>query len=148
MGARWLHEIFERSAARFPDLIALTVPESGESLSYSELDARANHFAGHLRQHLIGNDEVVAVHLRQDSADIVALHLAILKAGATQVFIDPESPSHLYQQILADAAPTVLITEAERTFLTDAPLIATGMTIRATGYAVFSSRIVISPQRL
>ena len=111
MGARWLHDIFERSAARFPDLTALTVPESGESLSYAELDARANHFASHLRHHLSGSNQVVAVHLRQDCADIVALHLAILKAGATQVFIDPDSPSHLYQQILADAAPTVLITE-------------------------------------
>jgi len=148
MGARWLHEIFERSAARFPDLIALTVPESGESLSYSELDARANHFAGHLRQHLIGNDEVVAVHLRQDSADIVALHLAILKAGATQVFIDPESPSHLYQQILADAAPTVLITEAELTFLTDAPLTATGMTIRSLESLKIAHKHAIAPQAM
>ena len=131
IGARWLHEIFERSAARFPDLIALTVPESGESLSYAELDAKANHFAGHLRHHLSGSNEVVAVQLRQDSADIVALHLAILKADATQVFIDPDSPSHLYQQILADAAPTVLITETRLASLTDAPFGVTGMTIRS-----------------
>ena len=113
MGARWLHEIFERSAARFPDLIALTVPEIGRVSQLRRARRQANHFASHLRHHLSGSNEVVAVHLRQDSADIVALHLAILKAGATQVFIDPDSPTHLYQQILADAAPTVLITETQ-----------------------------------
>ena len=77
----------------------------------------------------------MAVHLRQDSADIVALHLAILKAGATQVFIDPDSPSHLYQQILADAAPTVLITETQLAAFTDAPLGVTGMTIRLLNHS-------------
>jgi amino acid adenylation domain-containing protein len=148
MGARWLHEIFERSAARFPDLIALTVPESGESLSYAELDAKANHFASHLRHHLSGSNEVVAVHLRQDSADIVALHLAILKAGATQVFIDPDSPSHVYQQILADAAPTVLITESQLASLTDAPFAMTSMTIRSLeSLKVTDSRAVSSQSR-
>jgi len=148
MGARWLHDIFERSAARFPDLTALTVPESGESLSYAELDARANHFAGHLRHHLSGSNQVVAVHLRQDSADIVALHLAILKAGATQVFIDPDSPSHLYQQILADAAPTVLITETQLASLTDAPFGVTGMTIRSLeSLKIADSRDISSQDR-
>ena len=129
IGARWLHEIFERSAARFPDFTALTIPESGESFSYAELDAKANRFADYIRQHLSGHDEIVAVHLRQDSVDTVALHLAILKAGATQVFIDPESPSHLYQQILDDAAPALLITDPQLALTNDTSLAIEGMSI-------------------
>jgi non-ribosomal peptide synthetase component F len=41
-GARWLHEIFERSAAQYPELTAVSVPETGDSLTYAELDQLAN----------------------------------------------------------------------------------------------------------
>jgi hypothetical protein len=38
-GARWLTEIFSRSARKYPDLIALQIPHTGESLTFAELDA-------------------------------------------------------------------------------------------------------------
>ena len=44
-GARWLHEIFERSAAQFPGLTALSIPEAEASLTYAELDRLANQLA-------------------------------------------------------------------------------------------------------
>ena len=110
-GARWLHEIFERSAAQFPTLTALSVPETGESLSYSELDQQANQLASVIGDYLSKADQTVAVHLPQDSSTVVALHLAILKAGATQCFIDPDAPDELCWRVLEDAQPALLISD-------------------------------------
>ena len=111
-GARWLHEIFERSAARYPELIALSVPEAEASLTYAELDRLANQLASVIGEAVFEPDQVVAVRLPQDSATIVALHLAILKAGATQCFIDPDAPDELFQRVLHDAQPALLISDA------------------------------------
>src|SRR5262245_60151507 len=44
-GVRWLTEVFSRSAEKFPDLIALQVPHTGESLTFAELDQRAEEVA-------------------------------------------------------------------------------------------------------
>ena len=110
-GARWLHEIFERSAAHFPDLPALSVPERGVTLTYRELNLLANAIATSIREYVTGADQVVVARLAQDDATIVALHLGILKAGATQCFIDPESPEELFRQVLEDADPVLLITD-------------------------------------
>ena len=111
-GARWLHEIFERSAARYPELIALSVPEAEASLTYAELDRLANQLASVIGKAVFEPDQVVAVRLPQDSATIVALHLAILKAGATQCFIDPDAPDEVFQRVLHDAQPALLISDA------------------------------------
>ena len=111
-GARWLHEIFERSAAKYPELTALSVPETGDSLTYAELDQLANQLASVISDAVSEADQVVAVRLSQDSATVVALHLAILKAGATQCFIDPDAPDELLLRVLNDAQPALLISDA------------------------------------
>ena len=95
-GARWLHEIFERSAAQFPGLTALSIPEAEASLTYAELDRLANQLASVIGDSVSQADQIVAVRLPQNSVTIVALHLAILKAGATQCFIDPDAPDDCY----------------------------------------------------
>ena len=53
-GIRWLTEVFSRSAERFPDLIALQIPCTGESLTFAELDARAENIAAALSPFLTG----------------------------------------------------------------------------------------------
>ena len=111
-GARWLHEIFERSAAKYPELTALSVPETGESLTYAELNQLANQLASVISDAVSEADQVVAVCLPQDSPTVVALHLAILKAGATQCFIDPDAPDELLLRVLNDAQPALLISDA------------------------------------
>ena len=111
-GARWLHEIFERSAAQYPELTALSVPETGDSLTYAELDQLANQLASVISDAVSEADQVVAVRLPQDSATVVALHLAILKAGATQCFIDPDAPDEMLLRVLNDAQPALLISNA------------------------------------
>ncbi|MGA0844815.1 MAG: AMP-binding protein, partial [Arenicellales bacterium] len=78
-GAQWLHQIFERSAAKYPDFPALTVAASGETLTYQELDQRAGEISALITPMLDQADQVVAIYMTQDHADAVASHLAILK---------------------------------------------------------------------
>ena len=110
-GARRLHELFERSARRFPHLPALSVPEQGDTLTYAELDEQADTLAATLESLVTGPEPVIAVCLNQDNSLPVILHLAILKAGAAQCFIDAESPAQHLQRVLADVQPALFIAE-------------------------------------
>src|SRR6516164_4830212 len=66
-GVRWLTEVFSRSAEKFPHLTALQIPHTGESLTFAELDARAENVAAALFPFLSGPDQVVAVAMPQDN---------------------------------------------------------------------------------
>ena len=117
-GAQWLHEVFERSARSYPNLCALSVPESGEILTYAELERRANRMAAAIGRYVDSSEQVVAVSLPQDTALPVILHLAILKAGAAQCFIDVEAPEEHVQRVIADAQPALFITDQPITDIT------------------------------
>jgi len=115
-GVRWLTEIFGRSAREFPGLTALQIPHTGESLTYAELDTRAENIAAALSPFLTGSDQVVAVAMSQDNWQIVASHLAILKAGGTLLFLDTTLPDELLTHILEDANPVVVLTRGQASF--------------------------------
>jgi len=115
-GARWLTDIFSRSARRFPEYIALQVPHTGESLTFAELDREAAKVAAALSRFLNGPDQVVAVSMAQDNWEAVACHLGILKAGGTAVFLDTALPETLISHMLADARPVVVLTRGEASF--------------------------------
>ena len=115
-GARWLADIFSRSAARYPNHTALQIPQTGESLTFAELDARAESIAAALSAHLDGPDQVVAVAMSQDNWQIVAAHLGVLKAGGTLMFLDTTLPDALITHMLNDAKPVVILTRGEAQF--------------------------------
>jgi len=115
-GAQWLTEIFSRSARKYPDLTALQIPHTGESLTYAELDARAENIAAALAPVLTGPDQVVAVAMSQDNWQIVASHLGILKAGGTLMFLDTTLPDALISHMLNDAQPVVILTRGQGSF--------------------------------
>jgi non-ribosomal peptide synthetase-like protein len=115
-GVRWLTEIFSRSAARFPHFTALQIPHTGESLTFAELDARAETIAAALSRFLSGPDQVVAVAMSQDNWHIVAAHLGILKAGGVVMFLDTTLPDALMSHMLNDAQPVVILTRGQDTF--------------------------------
>lgn len=115
-GVRWLTEVFSRSARKFPDLTALQIPHTGESLTFAELDARAETIAAALSPFLTGPDQVVAVAMRQDNWQIVASHLGILKAGGTMMFLDTALPEALITHMLKDAQPVVILTRGQDRF--------------------------------
>src|SRR5712675_3747386 len=115
-GIRWLTEVFSRSAEKFPHLTALQIPHTGESLSFAELDARAESVAAALSAFLTGPDQVVTVAMSQDNWQIVASHLGILKAGGTVMFLDTTLPDALITHMLNDAQPVVILTRGQNTF--------------------------------
>src|SRR6185369_15589175 len=115
-GVRWLTEVFSRSAEKFPHLTALQIPHTGESLSFAELDARAESVAAALSAFLTGPDQVVAVAMSQDNWQIVASHLGILKAGGTVMLLDTSLPDALVTHMLNDAQPVIILTRGEEKF--------------------------------
>ena len=115
-GIRWLTEVFSRSAERFPDFTALEIPHTGESLTFAELDARAENLAAALAPYLTGPDQVVAVAMSQDNWHIVAAHLGILKAGGVVMFLDTSLPDALMTHMLNDAQPVVVLTRGQEKF--------------------------------
>ena len=115
-GARWLTDIFSRSARKYSKFTALQIPHTGESLTYAELDARAGDMAAALSPFLTGPDQVVAVAMSQDNWQIVASHLGILKAGGTLMFLDTSLPDALITHMLNDAQPVVILTRGQEQF--------------------------------
>ncbi|WP_334150826.1 non-ribosomal peptide synthetase [Hyphomicrobium sp.] len=115
-GIRWLTEVFSRSAEAYPNLTALQIPQSGCSLTFAELDARAETIAAAVAPHLTGPDQVVAVAMSQDDWHIVAAHLGVLKAGGTLVVLDTTLPDALLAHMLDDARPVLVLTRGQDTF--------------------------------
>ncbi|MGY3453937.1 amino acid adenylation domain-containing protein [Bradyrhizobium sp. USDA 4353] len=99
----------EAQAARTPDAIALI---SGERrMSYSELNVRANRLAHRLVAHGIGPDVVVGLALERTPTMLVAL-LAVLKAGAAYLPLDPDYPADRLAHMLRDSGAKLLLTQA------------------------------------
>jgi amino acid adenylation domain-containing protein len=115
-GIQWLTEVFSRSAKRFPHFTALQIPQTGESLTFAELDARAENVAAAVSRFLAGPDQVVAVAMSQDNWQIVACHLGVLKAGGTVMFLDTTLPDALITHMLNDAQPVVILTRGQGEF--------------------------------
>jgi non-ribosomal peptide synthetase component F len=105
---RCLHQVFEARVAAMPE--AEAVRFEGESLSYAQLNRRANRLAHHLRAQGVGPERIVAVCLER-SADLVVGLLAVLKAGGAYLPIDPACPAERFAYMLADAAPVALLTQ-------------------------------------
>ncbi|GAA2355137.1 non-ribosomal peptide synthetase DhbF [Saccharopolyspora halophila] len=106
-----LPQLFEEQAQRWPDSIALV--HGDERLSYAELNTRANQLAHHLIDHGVGPEQLVALALPR-SAELVVALLAVLKAGAAYLPLDPEQPAERIAHIVEDSLPSVLISDRER----------------------------------
>jgi amino acid adenylation domain-containing protein len=104
-----IHELFEDQVERTPDAVAVVF--EGESLTYAELNRRANQLACYLRDRGIGPEERVGVCLERGLEMVVGL-LGVLKAGGAYVPLDPSYPAERLQYMLGDAAPRVLLTQA------------------------------------
>ncbi|QKV91249.1 non-ribosomal peptide synthase/polyketide synthase [Streptomyces sp. NA02950] len=99
--------LFEEQAARTPHATALVADDA--RYDFAELNARANRLARHLIGLGVGPERVAAVRLPRTSALMVAL-LAVLKAGGTYLYLDPELPEERLRFLLEDAAPDVVLT--------------------------------------
>ncbi len=104
-----VHTLIERQAALTPDAAALVC--GAESLTYGELDARANRVAAHLVAMGVGPDTLVGLNLTR-SCDLVVGALAILKAGGAYVPLDPAYPADRIAYMIEDSGLKTLIVDA------------------------------------
>ena len=104
-----VHTPIERQAAATPDAVAVIC--EGQSLTYAELNRRANRLAHRLIALGVTPDTRVAICLERRFELVVGL-LAILKAGGAYVPLDPSYPAERLAYMLEDSAPMALLTQA------------------------------------
>ena len=103
-----IHQLFEEQVRSTPDAAALVF--AGETLTYSELNVRANQLARFLQQQGVQPNTLAAVCMAR-SIDMVVALLAILKAGGAYVAVDPAYPVDRIRYTLQDAAASVILTQ-------------------------------------
>ncbi|MEW5927432.1 MAG: non-ribosomal peptide synthase/polyketide synthase, partial [Gemmatimonadota bacterium] len=107
-GDRGAHELFAEQAARTPDAVA--VVHEAETLTYAELDRRAERVARLLRERGIGPESRVAVCMER-APEMLAAILGTLRAGAAFVPLDPANPRDRLAHVLADSGAELLLTQ-------------------------------------
>ncbi|WP_224497203.1 MULTISPECIES: non-ribosomal peptide synthetase [Bradyrhizobium] len=104
-----IQELFEAQVRKAPEAVALVYQD--QRVSYGALNAHANQLAHHLIALGVKPDQPVAICVARSPLMVVGL-LAILKAGGAYVPLDPAYPSARLRQVLEDAAPRLLLTDA------------------------------------
>jgi non-ribosomal peptide synthetase component F len=105
-----LHDWFAQIAAAQPDAPALTM--DGRSLTYAELEARANQLAHYLREQGVGPEKLVGLFMERSPEMVIAV-LAIVKAGGAYLPMDPLYPPERLAFMIADAAPLLTLTQSD-----------------------------------
>jgi non-ribosomal peptide synthetase component F len=103
-----LHRLIEEQVARTPGAVALTCGD--RSLTYRELNSRANRLAHHLRSLGVVPGALVGLFAERSPEMVVGL-LGILKAGGAYVPLDPDYPAGRLGLMLEDARPAVVLTQ-------------------------------------
>jgi len=119
-----MHEHFERQCDRTPDAVAVRADDG--TLSYRQLEARANRIAHLLRGHGVQKGALVGLAVDRGAGMLAAL-LGILKAGAGYVPLDPQFPADRLAYMASDAGLAALLTQrahADRFDLRGRPVLA------------------------
>ena len=103
-----VHQIFERQAEASPEAIALVT--ENQSLTYRQLNERANQLAHYLRDRGVTRETLVGVCMRRSPGTVIAF-LAILKAGGAYVPLDPDYPRERLSFMIADTRAPVVVTD-------------------------------------
>ncbi|HSF41084.1 MAG TPA: amino acid adenylation domain-containing protein, partial [Thermoanaerobaculia bacterium] len=105
-----VHALFEAQVERTPDAVALVF--EGETLTYAELNARANRLAHSLRARGVGPEALVGLRFERSVPMVLAV-LAVLKAGGAYVPLDPSHPAERLAWVLEDSRAALVLTEVE-----------------------------------
>ena len=103
-----VHELFEEQVGRTAGAVAVSC--KGESLSYRELNDRADQFADQLKQRGVGPDVPVGICLDRSLAMATSV-LAVLKAGGAYVPLDPAYPRERLQLMVKNARMPLVVTQ-------------------------------------
>ena len=106
IGVSTLPEAFEAQARRAPDRVA--VIGDRETLTYGELNRRANQLAHWLAERGAGPERAVAVRMPR-SVDLMVAACAVVKSGAVYLPVDTDLPEERVRQLLDRAAPLLLL---------------------------------------
>jgi len=138
-----VHEAIRRQALHSPQRTALVLGAC--TMTYAELDVAANAWAQQLLNSGVGNESIVAISAERSFELVIGL-LAILKAGATYLPIDPDYPADRIAYMLADARPALMLTQ-HHLFMrfSGIPVAILDETVPATTAVVIKS---VHPQQL
>jgi non-ribosomal peptide synthetase-like protein len=103
-----LHELFEAQLDTHSDSLAI---DGSTTLTYREVEQRANRIAHHLRQRGAAPGKLVALLFNRSELPILAI-LGVLKAGAGYLPLDPSYPHERMRYILEEAEVDIVVTEA------------------------------------
>ena len=103
-----IHQLIEEQVERTPDAVAVVFED--QSITYRELNHRANQVAHHLSSLGVGAEVLVGICVERSLEMIVSL-LGILKAGGSYVPLDPAYPQERLQYMVKDSQLPVLITQ-------------------------------------
>ena len=109
-----LHGLFEKQVERTPDKTAVSI--ENQSLSYRELNDRANVLAAHLIEKGLQSGSFVGLCMERSLEMMVSIY-AILKAGSAYVPIDPRNPQERIKLILEDAECQLVLTQNSVAYL-------------------------------
>nr|WP_255032036.1 non-ribosomal peptide synthetase [Pseudomonas aeruginosa] len=104
-----LHTLFEAQAGRFADAPAVLF--DGELLTYGELNRRANRLAHYLLAEGVGTESLVGIAMERGPDMLVGL-LAVLKAGAAYVPLDPDYPRERLAYMLEDSGVRLVLSQS------------------------------------
>ncbi|RYU91300.1 non-ribosomal peptide synthetase [Mucilaginibacter terrigena] len=102
-----LHQVISETASLYPN--SITLKFKNEELTYTQLNQKANQLAAVLIENGVRVNDKVALSLDR-SAELVVALLAIIKAGATYIPLDPAFPINRINYMLEDSAAVVLLT--------------------------------------
>ncbi|MGB5709282.1 MAG: amino acid adenylation domain-containing protein, partial [Arenicellales bacterium] len=103
-------KLFEDQVIKTPDAVALEFGD--QTLSFSELNARANQLAHYLRSSGVVAESPVGVYLDRSMEQVIAI-LGVIKAGGAYVPLDPDYPAGRIQFMLQDSGCQVLVTQSD-----------------------------------
>uniref|UniRef100_A0AAU3H1T1 Amino acid adenylation domain-containing protein n=1 Tax=Streptomyces sp. NBC_01401 TaxID=2903854 RepID=A0AAU3H1T1_9ACTN len=105
--SRYVHEVIEATVSATPDAVAVQV--GAETLTYRELDVRANRIAHQLREAGVGPESVVGVLLNRGPDTLPSL-LGIWKAGGSHLPLDAGLPADRLTYMLRSAGARLIVT--------------------------------------
>ncbi|NEB76737.1 amino acid adenylation domain-containing protein, partial [Streptomyces sp. SID14478] len=135
-GTGLLHRLFESAADRTPDAVALI--DDALTLTYAQLDERANRLAHDLIARGVRVDDVVGVQLPRSAEAVVAM-LAVLKSGAAYLPLDPAHPPRRLAELAEDAGARLVLTDAAGDPSAPATRPDVAVPANASAYVLFTS---------
>ncbi|WP_336473657.1 amino acid adenylation domain-containing protein [Bacillus sp. FJAT-51639] len=103
-----IHQMFEKQVERTPDRIAVRF--EGSTLTYRQLNEKANHLARVLRGKGVAKDQIVGISVHRSLEMMIGL-LAILKAGGAYLPIQPEDPTERFNYLIEDSQTNLVLTQ-------------------------------------